>query len=185
MRSPGRSEGVEAVLALGVLFTAGILGVWLASSANRLPATATFPTPSPGVASTPFLSPQPLGDIGCRPASPQGNFPAERHATAKGGTAWAWFMTDWPPLAGVEDKTVWRLAPDHPIASSPVFTLTGPQGAQGHLNWGPALHGNSNWDRPGDEFGTGLVFTAPGCWDVHVVYGSLQSDIYLLVAPGA
>ncbi len=88
-------------------------------------------------------------------------------------------MAGYPPKAGVEDKTVWRL--NGPSVGSPTFSLMGPANESGHLNWGPEAHGGSSWNRPGVEFGTGLVFPTPGCWDVHVTLGRLTGDVYVIV----
>src|SRR5579863_3365749 len=90
-------------------------------------------------------SPVPWGASGCRPASPSSAFSAEVRGTAAGGTVWAWFMAGYPPLHGVEEKTVWRL--DGPsIAGMPVFSLPGPAGAIGRLDWGRQIHGGSSWN---------------------------------------
>ena len=90
-------------------------------------------------------------------------------------------MSDYPPKHGVEYKTVWRL--DGATGPGlPTFALLGPGGAAGRLDWGPESHAGSSWNRPGDEFGTGLLFTAPGCWDVRVSLGQLGADIYVTVA---
>ncbi|HLZ95847.1 MAG TPA: hypothetical protein VKT20_11005 [Candidatus Dormibacteraeota bacterium] len=123
----------------------------------------------------------PWGASGCVPASPSGAFPAEVRGTASGGTVWAWFMAAYPPLHGVEDKTVWRLDGSS-IAGTPAFSLLGPAGAIGRLDWGPEEHGGSTWNRPGVEFGTGLMFTTPGCWDVQVALGQLRGDVFVVVA---
>ena len=122
----------------------------------------------------------PLGAPFCHPASPSGAFPAETYGTATGGTVWAWFMAAYPPQAGIEDKTVWRL--DGPNAyGSPTFTLVGPAGQLGRLTWGPEEHLGSNWNRPGHEFGTGLLFPTAGCWDVQVTLGQLTGDVFVVV----
>lgn len=125
-------------------------------------------------------APQPVGAAGCRPASPSGTFAAEVYGTPKGGTVWAWFMAGYPPQSGTEDKTVWRLDGAND-SGSPTFALTGPAGQTGRLNWGPQEHGGSTWNRPGREFGTGLLFPTAGCWDVHVTLGQLTGDVYIVV----
>jgi hypothetical protein len=129
---------------------------------------------------TPALVGQ-LGAPGCRPPSPSGAFTGEVYGTAVGGTVWSWFMQAYPPQVGVEDKTVWRLDTAN-ASGSPGFTLTGPAGQFGHLSWGPEEHGGSTWNRPGREFGTGLVFPVAGCWDVHVTLGHLYGDVYVVVS---
>jgi hypothetical protein len=97
-----------------------------------------------------------------------------------GGTVWAWFMSAYPPKAGVEDKTVWRLDGPH-VLGTPRFILSGPADQVGRLNWGPALHNASSWTRPGQEFGTGLLFPSGGCWKVHVTLDQLAGDVYVVV----
>jgi hypothetical protein len=90
-------------------------------------------------------------------------------------------MAAYPPQKQIEDKTVWRL--DGPNTfGTPTFALIGPAGQTGRLNWGPAYHNSSSWNRPGQEFGTGLVFPSAGCWDVHVTLGQLTGDVYVEVS---
>jgi hypothetical protein len=125
-------------------------------------------------------SPTPLGAPGCQPASPSGAFASEVYGTATGGTVWAWFMNAYPPKAGIEDKTLWRLDGPH-VGRTPNFTLTGPTDQLGRLNWGPVFHDASTWSRPGQEFGTGLLFPAAGCWKVHVTVDQLAGDVYIVV----
>ena len=96
------------------------------------------------------------------------------------GSVWAWFMESWPPRVGREDKTVWRIEGPEQQAQ-PTFTLRGPGGAVGRLDWGPQEHGASTWNRPGREFGTGLFFPSPGCWDAHVELGRTIGDVFVVV----
>ncbi len=102
------------------------------------------------------------------------------YGTATGGTVWAWFMAAYPPTAGTEDKTVWRLDGIEAFGQ-PTFALVGQAGQHGQLTFGPEEHLGSSWNRPGHEFGTGLLFPAAGCWDVHVTLGRLVGDIYVVV----
>ena len=150
---------------------ATIAGIGLSACSTAAP-TATH------VPATP--TPQPLGAAGCHPASPSGDFPAEIYGTAVNGTVWAWFMWSYPPKAGLEDKTVWRLDGSN-THGTPTFALLGPDGQVGRLT-GLQAHGGSTWNRPGVEYGSGLVFPAAGCWDVHVTLGQLQGDVYVVVA---
>jgi hypothetical protein len=90
-------------------------------------------------------------------------------------------MPAYPPQAGVSDKTIWRLAGPGISATSPTFSLVGPAGQTAHLDWGPAFHDSSTWNRPGDEYGTGLLFPTAGCWDVHVIDGQVIGDVYVVV----
>ncbi len=47
-------------------------------------------------------------------------------------------------------------------------TLQAPDSSEHALEWGPEPHSSSNYGRPGDEWGTGLRFDAPGCWGLHL-----------------
>src|SRR5260370_426041 len=64
----------------------------------------------------------------------------------------------------------------------PQMVAFGPDGTRHQLAWGPAFHLGSNWDKPGDEWGAGYVFTVPGCWDLRAVRGQARADVWLLVA---
>ena len=55
----------------------------------------------------------------------------------------------------------------------------GPGGTHHRLAWGPAFHLGSNWDKPGDEWGAGYVFTAPGCWDLRAIRGNAAADVWI------
>lgn len=154
--------------------TAALVCLFLTVCSN--PTSAITPTPT-GLAGRP--SPTSLGAAGCHPASPSGDFPAEVYGTATNGTIWAWFMWSYPPKVGVEDKTLWRL--DGKIAdANPTFVLTGPSGEAGSLT-GLQEHLGSSWNRPGVEYGSGLLFPSTGCWDVHVALGRLKGDVYVVV----
>ncbi len=156
------SRGAVAVV-LAVVFA------WACAPSGTSPSSVSSPTPS-----------GPLGAAGCRPTSPSGAFSEEIYGTATGGTVWAWFMAGYPPKAGVEDKTVWRLSGPN-LSGAPTFVLVGPASQPGHLNWGPEEHSGSTWTRPGREFGTGLVFPAVGCWDIQVTLGQLTGHVYVVV----
>lgn len=42
-------------------------------------------------------------------------------------------------------------------------------------------HEGSNWERPGEEWGTGFNFPEPGCWIITVTYGETSGTIALRV----
>jgi hypothetical protein len=69
-----------------------------------------------------------------------------------------------PPLAGDQVKFVWRITG----TGTPTFVLTGPKGSRATRDFGPEPHGGSNWNAPGDEWGTGFQFSAAGCWQITV-----------------
>jgi len=45
---------------------------------------------------------------------------------------------------------------------------------------GTGAHDGSNWQRPGDEWGSSLVFSQAGCWRVHAERASEVGDLWLL-----
>jgi hypothetical protein len=49
--------------------------------------------------------------------------------------------------------------------------------------WGPDDHGDSNWDRPGYEWGTGFNFPKPGCWTLTAARGTTKGEIRLDILP--
>ena len=49
---------------------------------------------------------------------------------------------------------------------------------------GPDAHLSSNWAKPGDEWGAGYVFTAPGCWDLRAIRGKATADVWISVIAG-
>jgi hypothetical protein len=40
---------------------------------------------------------------------------------------------------------------------------------------------SSSWDKPGDEWGAGYVFTEPGCWDLRAIRGHATADVWIRV----
>lgn len=84
---------------------------------------------------------------------------------ATGAILWALPFAPLPFVAGHEVKIVWRMTG----SGSPQFTATGPSGEDPDvLQWGPEVHLDSTWNRPGDEWGTGFRFTDAGCWRITV-----------------
>jgi len=96
-----------------------------------------------------------------------------------GMTVWALpFLTEPVYRHGKELKVVWRITG----TGDPVFTATGPAGATVKPTWGPEQHSSSNWEKPGDEYGTGWVFPAAGCWTVRIVRGEAHGEFAFRVA---
>ena len=52
-----------------------------------------------------------------------------------------------------------------------------------HPTWGPEYHVSSNWDRPGEEWGTGFNFPEAGCWTLTATQGTSTGEIRLEVLP--
>jgi hypothetical protein len=79
-----------------------------------------------------------------------------------------------------EVKIVWRITgTDEP------FTVQGrhEDGTVISPIWGPEAHAGSNWDRPGDEWGTGFKFPKSGCWTLIARRGTTIGEIGLDVSP--
>jgi hypothetical protein len=118
----------------------------------------------------------------CHPASPITHFHSflpQVEGTARGVTLWGLLMFPHPLPArvGDQEKIVWRMT------GTGVLTLAaiGPGGMHHRLAWGPDPHLSSSWNRPGDEWGAGYVFTAPGCWDLRATRGHATADVWIRV----
>jgi hypothetical protein len=46
---------------------------------------------------------------------------------------------------------------------------------------GPTEHSSSNWNRPGDEWGTRFVFPHAGCWRIDVTRGEVTARFWFSV----
>jgi len=71
-------------------------------------------------------------------------------------------------------KIVWRVTG----SGDARFSATGP-GSTVTPAWGPEPHGGSTFQYPGDEWGTGFAFPAPGCWTVHVTRDDMTGTLSL------
>lgn len=166
------------------------------ASAVLLAGCTAAPAPATGSASsTPAetLSPSPRpseslgepGAPGCAPASPQAvdettGFTEVQGTADDGDSLYGLAMADVPLTAGEwVDKFVWRITGDGDLG----VTVTGPDGSPSTLDWGPEVHGGSSYQRPGEEWGTGIIFDTPGCWQLDFVRGSTTASVYLNIAP--
>jgi hypothetical protein len=71
------------------------------------------------------------------------------------------FARGLPLRASAEDlKIVWRMTGSGPLK----LAAYDERGAKVPLAWGPEEHGGSTYQRPGDEWGSGYRFAAPGCY---------------------
>jgi hypothetical protein len=72
-------------------------------------------------------------------------------------------------------KIVWRMT------GSGDFTIValGPSGMKIPPSQGPIKHLGSDWNRPGDEWGTVFTFPVAGCWDLHATRGNAFGDVWL------
>jgi hypothetical protein len=154
--------------------------------------SATRPTGDRGDSTTPTTTaetPEPdqgngtaLGRPGCRPPSPiaAGGMGAEVQGTGHGATLYGLIQSaaPLPVRTGQQVKIVWRMTGSGPLRLS----ATSPQGKPAALQWGPEIHGGSNYDRPGHEWGAGYLFPTAGCWHLHAQRSNASADVWLRVA---
>ena len=164
------------------------------SSPTSSPPAAQNLTPalSPAVTSptaqnpTPVLSPTITGPTApglknCQPASPIDNSSVgpEVQGTATNAELWGLIQSTSgvPPLANTMVKIVWR------ITGSGFFDIValGSHGMKVPPSQGPTRHLGSNWNRPGDKWGTVFTFPAAGCWDLHATRDNAFGDVWLKV----
>lgn len=144
----------------------------------------TEPGKQSHVATSPQLhGGQALGAPGCHPATPIGrwhSFLPQVEGTGHGASLWGLLMFPHalPARVGDQEKIVWRMTGTGLLALAAI----GPDGKHHRPAWGPDAHQGSNWDKPGDEWGSGYVFTAPGCWDLRAIRGDAIADVWIRVA---
>ena len=145
-------------------------------------ATVT-PPPTYSSRATPELTPSAakLGAPGCQPQSPiqTSRLGLEVQGTANGAELWALLILTNPlPIRAQHTLNIeWRMTGTgnfHVIAQ-------GPRGLQAPPVSGPAPHLGSNWERPGDEWGSTFNFPVAGCWDLHATRGIAFGDVWLAV----
>lgn len=101
----------------------------------------------------------------------------ETRATPAGVEAWALLWEPPPWQVGKEVKVVWRVEGQGSIK----IVALGPDGVEAGPAWGPVPHSGSTWDRPGDEWGTGFVLHAPGCWELRISRDGGSASVWLPV----
>lgn len=125
---------------------------------------------------------RPFGAPRCRPPTPiqpSANGLPEVHGTARQGQLWGLlFLRGSSIRAGDEVKVVWRMT-GHGALS---LTATAPNGMREPLAWGPEAHQDSNYQRPGDEWGAGYRFPQAGCWTLHATRADTLADVWVAVS---
>lgn len=90
------------------------------------------------------------------------------------GEVWALLFFD-TAHAREDEKIVWRITGEGDTfdaqAQSEAGTIIQPIWKE--------YHGGSNWQRPGQEWGTGFNFPASGCWTITVTRGETTGTISL------
>jgi hypothetical protein len=168
----GTRAGLLSVVAVTALIT-GCTGRARTPPASR---SGSANTTSPNQAAQ--------GAAGCDPASPITSTPSlgpEVQGSGDNATLSGLIMAQKPmPVRVDEDvKIVWRMTGSGPLQLSTVS----PEGTAVALQWGPEAHTGSNYDRPGNEWGAGYLFTTAGCWHLHAQRTTGSADVWLEVAP--
>jgi hypothetical protein len=99
-------------------------------------------------------------------------------ADAQGGEAWV--LGFGVAKAGEELKLVWRMTGEGDFRVRAVD----PEGRSHEPTVGPTAHGGSNFDRPGDEWGTFFDFHIPGCWKLHAERDDTKATLTVRVGEG-
>ena len=161
----------------GLIGILGICVLLLAACSTTSARTAGAPTPTP----SPTLKPgTPVAAPTCAPPSPitRGSIGPEVQGKVTGsGELWGMLQGPVPIPAKVDFKIVWRMTGNGDLT----LRATGPGGAQLSPKEGPTEHGLSNWDKPGDEWGSSFNFPAAGCWDIHASRDDISGDVLLMV----
>jgi hypothetical protein len=117
----------------------------------------------------------------CQPASPIDNSSVGPEVRGTGINAELWALIEStsgiPPLAKTEVKIVWRMTGSGDFS----IVAVGPDGVKVSPSQGPTEHLGSNWNHPGDEWGTVFTFPRAGCWDLHATRGNASGDVWLKV----
>lgn len=91
---------------------------------------------------------------------------------------WGLVFAQYPVQPRMGTKIVWRMTGSGPLS----IHAEGPNGQSLHPSWGPAFHEGSNWNRPGDEWGTEFRFPTAGCWTIDATRGSSRAVAGVLVS---
>jgi hypothetical protein len=128
------------------------------------------PTPSPPYPDVGFSAPL---------ASECAPLPAQTPlAEVKGSHLWALVFGPLPIKARTETKIVWRMG-GHGAFDIVAKTT---DGTSAQMTFGPEPHGTSSWYIANtDEWGTGFIFPAAGCWRVHAWRDGSSGDVFFLV----
>lgn len=134
--------------------------------------------PSPLVSDSTFGT---LGQEGCTPPSPTRGDEVMATPLEPGASAYAKLEGASPRDLQVGQngvKAILRVTGSGDLH----LKLTGPDGEDRSLDWGPEPHVSSNYDRPGGEWGIGTSFDRSGCWKLSASRGStLIADFWLNV----
>lgn len=138
---------------------------------------------TPAVTTTPYPTPSlgPLGQPGCKPASPFSSMELQGTPEERGTSLYglAFVRSDEPLRVDVDIKVAWRMTGKGDLA----VRLIDPDGHRKALAWGPEAHGGSTYHRPGDEWGTGFKLDQPGCWEIRMSRDTSHASVWIDAQP--
>lgn len=111
-----------------------------------------------------------------KPHNSNTGFPEVRGVATHGAKLWALLFYQPPAAVGTDLKIVVDMTSSGPFHISAI----GPRGQTARPVW-IEPHDGSNWNRPGDEWGTGWNLPTPGCWHLHVTRRHASGNIWLQV----
>jgi hypothetical protein len=161
----------SSVASLATIVAQGVVSSSTTSTTSRpIVSATTVPERFAGI---------PLGRTDCAPSSPFAG--GEIRGTSNSGVELYGlvFARSLPIRAGDEVKIVWRMTGVGGLAAR----STSPSGSPVDLASPPVEHRGSNYNRPGDEWGTVHLFNEPGCWHLTLARYNSQADVWLTVAP--
>jgi hypothetical protein len=150
----------QQILWMGLALVVALVACGAGPSTPSQPAYASAQSPAQG---SPAYEATAKPAATCPPTAQIGGLAERQGVAGDGATLWALFFPTEPMLTvGQEIKVVWRMTGSGDfsiVAAGPGATTIKPV-------WGPEPHLSSTWNRPGDEWGTGWVFPAAGCWTI-------------------
>lgn len=115
------------------------------------------------------------GAANCSPPSPIiGN--EFRGTSGNGQLSGLIFATKSSMHIGDDIKLVVRMTGFGPLT----ITATAPDGTS--MTLPPTPHSGSSFDRPGDEWDTGITYQQAGCWQIHFERSDRSADVWFQVA---
>ena len=108
--------------------------------------------------------------------APDGADGLAREGVGTDATLWALFFAD-SLTTGADSKVVWRMSGSGDLR----IVATGPDGRTIEPIW-IERHGDSSFQRPGDEWGTGWRFPTAGCWTFHATRPVGSGELTVRVA---
>jgi hypothetical protein len=98
----------------------------------------------------------------------------------EGAEAWALLWQSPPWTVDQAVKVVWRM----PGSGDLNVSAVGPEGEIIKPLSGPTRHLGSNWERPGDEWGTFFALPSEGCWRMEVRRSDAISAVSVAAVTG-